>query len=137
MTINRKPTGRASSIPAGIMLGIMSAMFTLLAGTAIAAKLIDMEKLRADQIGYAVLIIMILSAWVSAVISSKRIKRMRLVICAVSGGCYFVMLMIITGLMFGGRYSGVGETFLLILCGSVMGCFTQLPHNNKKIRRIG
>lgn len=136
MTINRKPTGRASSIPAGITMGVISAVIVLIAGSCITATLVNMEKLKTDHIGYAVLIVTLGSAWISAVISSKKIKRMKLMICMTSGICYFAMLIIVTGLMFGGQYSGVGETLLLVLCGSLLAYFSQFPNKNKRIKRI-
>ena len=124
MTINKKVTGTASTIPAGLAVGgLVSAAMTLI-GAAIAAKLINSEILPWDQAGYAVMIILLLAAWLGAVVAAGRIRRRRVAVCAASGITYMLFLLCVTALFFGGTYSGVGETGLLIFCGSTVAIFT-------------
>lgn len=124
MTVNRKPTGMAVSIPVGMVWGTMAAVAVTLAGAGLTAKLIDSQMLDWNSSGYAVLLILVLSAWAGAMVAAGRIKRQRMMVCLLSGVMYFGVLMLTTALFFGGRYSGVGETGLLILCGSMLGVFT-------------
>ena len=136
MTINRRPTGISSSVPAGMIIGVMTALAVMVTGVCITAKMVDEELLAMDSVGYAVLVIIVLSSWISSTVAAARIKRMRMLVCAASAGLYFVTLFCITGLMFGGRYSGVGETFLLILCGAMLGYFSKKSLKNKRIKGI-
>ena len=131
MTINKKVTGTAASIPVGLGWGVLVSMTATLTGAAIAAKLIEREVLSWAQSGYAVLVILLLSAWMGAMVSAGKIKRRRVAICFASGAIYLLMLMCITALFFGGRYSGVGETALLILCGSGVAVFTGKTSKSK------
>ena len=132
MTINAKVTGTASTIPAGLAAGaLVSGTMTLL-GTLAAAKLIDMEILSWSQSGYAVLVILLLSAWMGAMVAAGKIKRRRVAVCVGSGVVYMLMLLCTTALFFGGKYSGVGETALLILCGSMVAVFTSEPGTRRK-----
>ena len=124
MTVNRKPTGLASTIPAGLASGALAAVAATLAGTAVTAKLINAEVMAWDKSGYAVLLILLLASWLGAVVAAGRIKRQRLAMCLSAGLIYFGILMLMTALFFGGQYSGVGETGLLIFCGSMLGVFT-------------
>ena len=134
MTVNRKPTGIAVSIPVGVAWGAVAAIGTTLGGAALTAKLIDGQVLDWNHSGYAVLIILLASAWAGALVSAGRIKRQRTIICLASGVVYFMLLLISTALFFGGQYSGVGETALLIFCGSVLGLFTKFGGKTRRNR---
>lgn len=135
MTVNRKPTGTASSIPAGLVSGALAAMITTLVGAAVMAKLIDREILAQNSTGYGVMVILLLASWLGAVTAAGKIKRQRLIICLASGAIYFGLLLAATALFFGGQYSGVGETGLLIFCGSMLGIFTGYAGKTGKNRR--
>lgn len=139
MTVNRKPTGTASGIPAGLASGVITAAAVTLAGAAVTAKLIDAEVLGWNASGYSVLLILILASWLGALSAAGRIKRRRLAVCAATGALYFGMLLLTTALFFGGQYSGVGQTALLVFCGSMLGVFTgyggKTGRNRPKIPR--
>lgn len=64
------------------------------------------------------MVLLIVSSFAGAMISFGRIKRQRMLVCIVSGVIYFAILMSITALFFGGQYSAVGTTALLVLAGS-------------------
>ena len=139
MTRNGKVTGRASSVPAGLASGVVAAIAVMLVGTLVTALMIDREILRWAHSGYAVMATLILSSWIGAAVAAGKVKRRRLLICESTGGIYFVVLLVMTGLFFGGRFSGVGETGMLILCGSTLGVLMKYPvksgRNRRKIRR--
>lgn len=139
MTVNGKPTGRASSVPAGLASGVFTAMLLTLTGTLITALMIDRGIIRWASSGYAVMAVLIISSWIGAAVAAGKVKRRRVMICGLTGGMYFVALIVMTGLFFGGRYSGVGESGLLILCGSTLGVLMKYPvkpeRNRRKIRR--
>lgn len=132
MTINKKVTGTASSIPAGLAWGALISTAVTLAGAAVTAKLIDGEIIGWDQTGYAVLVILLLSAWIGAMVAAGKIKRRRIVVCLASGVAYMLILLCATALFFGGKYSGVGETALLILCGSIVAVFSEYPGKGRR-----
>lgn len=134
MTVNRKPTGTASSIPAGLGWGCAAAAAVTLAGTLIAAKMIDKEILEWSRSGYAVMVILMLSSWVGAMTASGRIKRRRLLICMAAGAAYMLMLVLTTALFFGGQYHGVGESGLLIFGGSILAALSQVGRNKRNTK---
>lgn len=135
MTINRKVTGTASTIPSGLAKGAIYAMVITLLGTMTVSIMIHKEILQWEQSGYAVMLILILSSYVDASVAAQKIKRRRLFACMVSGGTYFLILLAMTGLFFGGKYSGVGETGLVILCGSTLGFLMKYPGKSERISR--
>lgn len=135
MTVNRKPTGTASTIPSGLAAGALIAAALTIFGSLLTAKLIDQEIIAWKSCGYAVLMILLVSSWAGATVSSERIKRQRLLMCLASGGIYLTLLLIATALFFGGQYSGVGETALLIFCGSMLSSLLGLRGKKGRIRR--
>lgn len=120
MVINRKPSGRASSMASGLLTGLaVSAAITVLL-TAMAAKMVDMQWIGEKDIGYCAMIILLVAPFWGAKTAQKRIQRQRVVVCLVSGCLYFLMLMGITLLFFGGQYEAVGVTLLLVAAGSAL-----------------
>lgn len=120
MVTNRKPTGRAATIPIGLLTGGVTALASTLALTAVLAKLMEGEILPEENIGYGVMILLLVSAFLGSAIACKRVKRRYLLTAALTGVVYVGILLSITALFFGGQYSGVGVTALLVLCGSLL-----------------
>jgi len=77
-----------------------------------------MEALRQDQIGYAVMVLLITASSLGAAIAQGKVKHQRVLVCMLSGLIYYVILICITALFFGGQYTGFGVTGLLILGGA-------------------
>ena len=121
-------------MPRGLLTGTLYALAVTLAGTALTAKLVDMEILTPEKIGYAVMVLLMAAAWTGAAVSGHSIKRRILMVSLLSGGCYYILLLAMTALLFGGQYQGAGETALLILCGSLL---PVLPRPNGRTARKG
>ncbi|MDD5864063.1 MAG: TIGR04086 family membrane protein [Firmicutes bacterium] len=138
MVVNRKPTGKAMSIPGGLAVGALFSIGATLLLTAVLAKLVEGETVQQENIGYGVMVILTVSAFTGALVSFGRIKRQRLLVCGLSGLLYFVILMSMTALFFGGQYSSVGVTALLILLGSAVAALLGLKQGGggrrKKIK---
>lgn len=108
----------------GLAAGAATNMAVTAAGAAVLAKLISGEVIPQSGTGYGVMAVLILGAWTGAMIAKHKIRRRKGVVCMASAGIYFGLLLLITALFFGGRYSGVGETALLILCGAGLALIT-------------
>lgn len=102
MVANKKITGRATSLPAGLAIGAVCSLAATLVLTAILAKLVEAETLPVEKVGYGIMVLLIVSSFAGAMISFGRIKRQRMLVCIVSGVIYFAMLMSMTALFFGG-----------------------------------
>lgn len=118
MVVNQKSTGKAMSMPMGLLLGSGVSMAVTLGAAAVLAKLLDSEKLAWENVGSGIVVLLIAASFLGAMVSCGRIKRQRLLVCAASGALYFGMLLAITALFFGGQYEAVWVTGLLILAGS-------------------
>ncbi len=136
MVRTQKATGRASSMPVGLLWGAGVSLGVTVAGAVMIARLVLSQTWEEGAAGYAIMVMLILGAFLGAVTASGKIKRQRLAVCAAAGAIYFLQLMSITALFFGGQYEAVGVTGLLILCGSMLAVLAgKQPQNPGKKRR--
>ena len=117
MVSNKKVTGRAYSMPAGIGIGVGISIALTLAGAAVVAWLLNGQKLEQSQIGYGSMVTLLLSSALGAWAACTLVKHRTMVVCLATGGGYFASLLAITALFFGGQYQGMGVTFLVALAG--------------------
>jgi len=131
MTINHKPTGIALSFPKGLAISAIVSFLTTLVLTSIIAYLIDKEIINESSVGYAIMVMLILTSYTGSMIAWIKIKHRRLMVCVAAGGIYYCLLLSITALFFGGQYQAIGETALLVLCGSLLATMSGIKRRNK------
>lgn len=117
MTVNRKVTGTSVTMPIGIGIGCGISLVLTIIGAGIAAKLISMEVLREEAIGYGAMLIILAASICGAGIAVKKVKKRMLQVCALVGAIYFASLLAMTAMFFGGKYQGMGVTAMLVLAG--------------------
>ena len=139
MVTNRKPTGRASSIPAGLAVGAaVNVVITCFSALAL-GKLVDSQKMQWENIGYGIMLLLLAASFAGACAAYAKIKRQRLMVCLLSGMVYFAILLSVTALFFGGQYEAVGVTAALVLAGSgtagLLGLGSKRGGKTGKLRR--
>ncbi len=135
MAVNQKITGRTMSVPAGLAFGAVISMSVTILAAAVLAKLVDMETLAWESIGYGIMVLLMLASFLGASASYFRIKRQRLIVCMMSGMVYFALLLSMTALLFGGQYEAIGVTAVLIFCGSACAGLLGLRPGREGSRR--
>ncbi len=118
MITNKKPGGKAMSMPAGIALGSIIALVTTLLIAVIVTQLVLNEKIAEASIGYWAMAVLPLSAAVGAFISVWLIKRRRMQVCLITGGAYYLSLLVINILFFGGQFNAMALSLLLVFVGA-------------------
>lgn len=118
MVANRRVTGKAKSMPAGIGIGTAVSVAITVAGAALIAVWIDKGTMSSDAMGYGALATLLLSSLIGSLTAAAMIKHRKSVVCMATGLMYFCALLCCTAMFFGGRYSGVGVTALVIFAGS-------------------
>lgn len=112
-----KARNTASSLPVGVGIGLLVSLILTVLGAALTAYLVDKEIMAQSNVGYGCVISLLVSACCGAYVSVKRVKRLRMRVCIASGACYYLLLLGITALFFGGQYEGMGITALVVLGG--------------------
>lgn len=122
----------------GLLAGCGVSMLITLIAAALLARLLDSEKLAWENVGYGIEAALVLASFCGSMTAFRKIKRQRLVICAVSGVMYFCILLGLTALFFGGQYESVWLTAGLILAGSgaaaLLGLHGEGKGKRKKIK---
>ena len=129
--VKTKQSGRAMSMTSGILVGTITALITGIIGICITAKLIEMEIIAYQKIGYGALITLVVSSWIGSITSIKRVKRQKNIAAILTGLCYYGLLLVIVAAFFGGEYNGVAETGLLILCGNILSILFESGNKNR------
>ena len=120
MVVNRKVTGTAVSVPKGLVLGGLISLGVTILGSALIAWLLNKEVMAQNKTGYGIMMMILLASFLGAQTASGTIKHRRMLYSLLSGVLYYLVLLSITALFFGGQYEAVGVTALLVFGGS--GC---------------
>lgn len=132
---DRKITGRAASIPAGLAVGALVSMAVTILISAIGAHLIISKIVPQEQIGYCSIFALLAGSILGAVTASKKVKHKNLVVSFLSGLVYFFILLAATALFFGGQYEGMGVTFIVILLGTAAAALITSREGNRRSNR--
>ena len=115
-----KLTAKAMTIPAGLVLGVATALAVTGIGAGVGAWAVLRGMISEKVIGYLVMAILLLSSAAGAAVAAGTIQRLRGQMCLAAGGGYLLSLLAVTAVFFGGQYRGMGVTALMVLCGSVL-----------------
>ncbi len=118
MAVALKSSGKAASIPGGLASSSAVSLTITILGALLFGKMIDIGKLQWENIGYGIMVLLLAASFLGAWVACARIKRQRMMICALSALLYLGILLSITALFFGGQYEAVGVTSALVFAGS-------------------
>lgn len=135
MVTNRKGNGKALSLPAGIGIGTAAALVWTLMASAVLAKLMDLERLPEDAVGYGAVVILLIGGFLGAAAAYRKVKGKRLQVSLLTAAAYYLSLLSMTALFFGGQYTGMGVTALVVISGSLAAVLLGLQTNGRKNRR--
>lgn len=137
MVVNRKVTGKAISVPAGVAAGATVSLCISVGGALIVAWMVGAEMMGAEGVGYAAMVILLVSSLLGPWLAATLIKHQRLMICMVTGCVFLVVLVGVNVLFFGGQFQGLLPSVLLILGGSVASALigTGRGVNRTSVRR--
>lgn len=143
MATKLKRTGRSMSIPAGIGIGLGTALAVMVVGAMILAWLIASERAGEDAIGWGGMVILPVASVLGNLCAWGMIRHRRLMITGITTAGLYVLLLLLA-LPFGGQYEGLGTTALLVALG---GGISLIPaalgsgsgargHNNRHIVKL-
>ena len=120
MVANRKVTGTVKTIPVGILIGMSVCLAVTLTGAALMAYFISKENIAMESIGVGSMIILMLASVLGCLTAVKLTRHRRLLVCVITAAGYYLMLLAITAMFFGGEYTGMGVTALTVIGGAAL-----------------
>ena len=115
-----KLTARAMTIPAGLAVSVGTALALTAACSGLAAWMILRGLIPETVAGYLAMVILLASSAVGAIVAEGTIQRLRAQMCLAAAGGYYLSLLVVTAVFFGGQYQGMGVTALMVACGSAL-----------------
>ena len=135
MVSKRKTSGKTLTVPVGIALGQLVSLIVTLVGAAILAYLVVSEKVGENSIGYGSMLILLAASALGTWMALASVKRRKLMVCGISAACYYLVLLGMTALFFGGQYEGMGIIALMVLIGSgAVLLLSSIGKNSRKTR---
>lgn len=110
--------GKAKSTAEGLLFGVLAALSILLGITALLTKLILIEKLHMESLGYAIVVCLIASSFIGASISIKKIQRRKAMVASMFAVVYLGTLLCLAAVLFGFDSSGICATAVTVFGGS-------------------
>ena len=131
----KKISGRAPSLGKSITAGVLLGTSWTLACAMVIAKLIDSEVLSMDKVGYASMISVLSAVFIGASLAGKKAGHMVIQAAAISGAAYFGCLILVNALFFGGSYSGLGVTLVLVVAATGLAILAAGKRRGSSRRR--
>lgn len=123
----------------GIGFGVLTALLVSLGGAAIIAYLICNAYVTQNSLGYLAMAVLAISSALGALVSVGKVKRLRFQVCLITAGVFYLSLLALTALFFGGQYQGMGGPAIMILLGAgavaLLGISTKKGSKMKKLKR--
>lgn len=101
----------------GIGVSLLASILVTIIGAAVGAWLLSTEKIAMENARFIAVVILLLSSMLGALLAISVIKEKRVPVCLISGTVYILSMLAITALFFDGRYSGVGESAMVVFAG--------------------
>ena len=104
----------------GILIGVLVSLGVMLLSAGLLVFMISKGSLQESSIGYAALVVLLLSSALGASMAAGITERKKMFTGIITALTYGICLLACTALFFGGQYQGVGVTMLVILAGGVL-----------------
>ena len=119
MTSKYKPSGRTISIQMGIIWSAAISLCSTVLAILLLGWLVSEEKIKWEYVGYGIMIVTLLAAFLGALIACVKVRRRMLLVSMVSGILYLGVLLSIAELFFGGVSSETWIISGMIMSGSL------------------
>ena len=129
MVTSKKVKGRAVPMFVGVGAGVVTMLVITILLAAVVSTMVLTGRIAEVNIGYYVMGILLLGSITGALVSVLKIKRRSMMVCCVTGGIFYLILLLVTFLCFGGSYQGVGVSGIMILTGSLVSGVLGLKLN--------
>ena len=120
-------SGKAHSVPAGLVLSLGVNIAITATAIAIIAVMLKQNRILWDRTGYWIMTTLFIASFSGAKTAINSIKTQKYIVALMSGILYWFFLLSLTAILFGGHYSSVLETAALIISGSLTAALIHHP----------
>ena len=120
----KKVTGTAPSLLRAVACGITASCVCAILWAAVLAKLLDGEVIKMETVGYWAMAAHVTAVLAGGLFAAGRAGHRRVLAIGLTGAGYYICLLLVNALFFGGQFSGLGVTFLLVAAAVGVGTLT-------------
>ena len=110
----KKATGTAPSLLRAAVFGTGTSCICATLWAALLAKLLDGEVIKMESVGYWAMAAHVTAVLTGCLFSAGRAGHRRGLAVGLTGGGYYICLLLVNALFFGGQFKGLGVTILLV-----------------------
>lgn len=121
-----------TSVPIGLGLGIGVGWAVSLVIAAVMTVAVDSERLSASSMSFAAVATLVIATFASARIGAEKMGIGRIPACLAAGGGYFMSLLCINVLFFGGKFQGLGAAALTVAGTAALAGLIGTPRRKKR-----
>ena len=136
MILKRKVKSVFETVSVGILLGVSVSLILTMLCALVLTWLIHSEIIQDDAIGYCIMAALLLTSMSGAWTASAKTKQLRAQVCLITGAVYYLALLAMTAVFFGGKYQGVGVTAVVVVLGCMITILAGLKVQKGKRMKI-
>lgn len=118
MVGKRKMSGQGVTIPAGIAIGVITSVAVMLMGALLISFLVMNETVPINGIGLGAMCVLVLAAAAGAWLATVLTRQKKLLVSGLTALIFYLVLLSITAVFFGGMFAGMCIVALMILLGA-------------------
>lgn len=115
----KQVSGRAPSLWRAASTGLLLAVVWTIGCAMVLAKLLDSEIIKMESLGYGSMVTVLSGVFLGASTAGRRTGHMAALASGATGAAYYLSLLLVNALFFGGGYTGMGVTLVLVALASV------------------
>ncbi|MBE6922880.1 MAG: TIGR04086 family membrane protein [Ruminococcaceae bacterium] len=120
----KKATGTAPSLLRAVACGITASCVGAILWAAVLAKLLDGEVIKMETVGYWTMAAHVTAVLAGGLFAAGRAGHRRALVMGITGAGYYICLLLVNALFFGGQFTGMGVTLLLVAAAVGAGTLT-------------
>lgn len=120
----KKATGTAPSLLRAVSYGITASCTCAILWAAVLAKLLDGEVIKMETVGYWAMAAHVTAVLAGGLFAAGRAGHRSVLAIGLTGAGYYICLLLVNALFFGGQFAGLGVTFLLVAAAVGVGTLT-------------
>ena len=114
---------KATVIPIAVGIGLGVAWILTILGAVVLTFALAGETISMDAMGFGIVVVLFVSTFTGSMIAVWYAKGQRMQISMITAGVYFLTLLAMNAIFFGGEYKGVWVSLLVVVLAGAVAAF--------------
>ena len=128
--------GKIPVIPAAVGIGLGAAWILTILGAVVMTFALAGETISIDSMGFGIVVILFVSTFAASMVATWYAKGKKMQISLITAGVYFLTLLAMNAIFFGGEYRGVGVYLLVVILSGAVAAFVGMGGGKSRKHKI-